>query len=312
MRIEYTSMLDWEPMQVRFLHGNGPEVKDYSSLLDQLIRQWYASTGRENLCDCFLTSLDVFQADDGDGTVTAWIEWCCKHCLPCLLGLIESQFPEFSACIVGYSGSANTQDETHNMNKYIDHVIREIVLENGKVVSVPPFEIARLPVTNKEFATFARETSYQTSAERLGSNEVYYKNDMILGFDQATVDKISVTCVSYKDAINYCKWANVRLPSEAEWLAASILVDELYDDESFQKLFGRDHRFSLLDRPTALQNLSQEITATLSDDGSVVVRTGPRYVRMVDWEKQLSRHRWLVDQDFFDVAISFRTVRKSL
>lgn len=312
MKIEYANIMDWEPIQVRFLHGNGPDVKDYTTLLERLIREWSELNGRENLCDCFLSSLDVFQADDGNGTVTVWIEWCGKHCLARLLGLIESEFPEFSTCIVGYSRSEDTQDEAYKKNKYINHGRREIVFENGNVVSVPPFEVSRFPVTNGEFARFAQETSYQTSAKRLGSSEVYYNNDTIRGFDQATVDNVPVSCVSYKDADSYCMWANLRLPSETEWLAASILVDELYDDESFKKLFGRDNRFSLLDHPNALQSLSQEFTSTLSDDGRVVVRTGPRYVRSIDWEKQLSRRRSLVDQDFFDVAISFRTARSSV
>ena len=57
--------------------------------------------GRKNLCDCFLSSLDVFEAYDANGTVTVWIEWCCKHCLPRLLGLIESEFPEFSHALWG-------------------------------------------------------------------------------------------------------------------------------------------------------------------------------------------------------------------
>ena len=121
-------------------------------------------------------------------------------------------------------------------------------------VSLDSFWISETPVTNKEFRVFVKETSYVTTAEkkldprdfpgvpveklRAGST-VFRKPDIFKGLHNplswwefryganwkkpagskggAAKDEYPVVHVSYLDAVQYCKWAGGRLPTEAEF-----------------------------------------------------------------------------------------------
>jgi len=84
------------------------------------------------------------------------------------------------------------------------------------------------PVTYGQFEAFINDTGYITDAERYGWSIVQSNV-----FDFTTVEgaiwrrpdgehpvessSLPVTQVSYNDAIAYCKWANTRLPTYAEY-----------------------------------------------------------------------------------------------
>jgi hypothetical protein len=87
-------------------------------------------------------------------------------------------------------------------------------------------------VSVKEFRDFIYGTGYTTSAEEYGWSfvqENVYDYKVVNGANwmkpdgiNVSIDSLPVTQVSYKDAIEYCKWADVRLPTYEEyWMLVS-------------------------------------------------------------------------------------------
>lgn len=110
-------------------------------------------------------------------------------------------------------------------------------------VDVAPFALADTPVTNAEFQRFVAETHYVTEAEKFGWSFVFhllldpsqrYQNGKAIswwvpvegacwhrpeGMGSHIEDRMDhpVVHVSRNDAVQYCLWADLRLPTEAEW-----------------------------------------------------------------------------------------------
>jgi len=105
-------------------------------------------------------------------------------------------------------------------------------------VEVRPFQISRYEISNEQFKLFVKNTGYITLAEknknafvfRLGLDEFEWIQDSTAnwrfpnGISNGGIDEKMnhpVTCISYVDALAYCEWANVRLPTIEEWEVAS-------------------------------------------------------------------------------------------
>ena len=126
-------------------------------------------------------------------------------------------------------------------------------------MQVAAFSVATTPVTNQEFAEFVAATGYETIASRTGGSLVFealLSEDLgaraprvpgtpwwrvVAGADwlhpfgpegplatEALADH-PVVHVSLADALSYCQWAGVSLPTEAQWAGVTLPTEAQWE-----------------------------------------------------------------------------------
>jgi len=78
---------------------------------------------------------------------------------------------------------------------------------------LPEYRIARVPVTNVQYMAFVKATDHKAPS--------HWENGRI----PADKEDHPVVNVTWHDALAFCQWAGVRLPSEAEWEKAARGTD---------------------------------------------------------------------------------------
>lgn len=87
---------------------------------------------------------------------------------------------------------------------------------------LPGFALGRYPVTNEQFFRFVGETDYlKMRGERRGHFLQHWVGD------KPNVEEVNhpVTNVTFRDALEYCRWAGLTLPTEWMWEKAARGTD---------------------------------------------------------------------------------------
>tara|TARA_B100000900_G_C20547266_1_gene703110 strand:- start:99 stop:674 length:576 start_codon:yes stop_codon:yes gene_type:complete len=105
--------------------------------------------------------------------------------------------------------------------------IKYLFLSSWIMISCENQRILIIPVSVSQFKDFIEATDYKTDAEKFGWSIVQTNVFDFVVVDGATWFKpdgknsaksnYPVTQVSYNDAIEYCKWANLSLPSYEQY-----------------------------------------------------------------------------------------------
>lgn len=294
IKIIQNPIFSWEPAVITIFTDGTVDEKDVSRVR-KVVQN--ALNRRDDLkqCECFQNYLDVSR--HGPKGIRVLCEWLCRICLPKILEQLEQNVPRLQQIELGLA-----QEIDPFKSRFLLVPARKVTFGNEEEVLVPAFSISLRDITVGEFSAFCNDTQYKTVAEEQRPDSNYRSNSGLWDFSAEARLNTTATHLSFIDAQAYCKRSGRRLPTEAEFLAASLLDDEIranHDSATEQKVR------TLLAEGKLPTFAGTTITSTFVDNERVVMRSGPKYTREVGWQSDEKYQRHLRSKDYFDATTSF-------
>ena len=166
---------------------------------------------------------------------------------------------------------------------------------------VDGFEIDRHEVTIGQFRRFAEATGLATAAEKAGGGFQFRAGwERMAGwtwrapFGQPGADDEPAVHVTWHEAAAYCRWAGLRLPSDAEWARAAFVETRADPPAPFRR--GETYPYPSGASPDAANHLDAPkgaLAASLSRGaGHVRVRTTAPGVNGL-WDMGANAWEWV-------------------
>jgi hypothetical protein len=201
-------------------------------------------------------------------------DWFPKEWFEPLAADLARQFPSFDRLEIG----CDFEPPPHDDQAFIEVSGKTVLFEDGTRATVAPFAISKYPISIAQFAFFSEQTGYRSLAEQRGDEFTFRQGPSHGMIPPPKRGPLPAQFLCYHDALAYCTWAGRRLPTEAEWLAASLLAEAVIDSFKEQERY-RERFVALAALPAALAVPGTELTATLVNNSLVVIRGGPYLIR---------------------------------
>jgi len=303
MQIVLRKLVDYESVFIRFVPENKQGRIEKQAI--SWIREWEIE--RTKLTDTFQSSRLPLEygivSTEPDGSVILMVGWLNEGEIQVLEKFLSKHAKNVKLIEIGWIPMAKAEDTILEEIELVRVPDKTVTLEDGQSQRVKSFSISKRPVSFRGYSIFVNTTNYITTSERRGFNQTFRKNDFLPSQGKLGLESAPVTCVSYYDAIAYCEWANMRLPSEAEWLSAYVINWTEYNEDIPDEIWNRE-----LSRSDALADPIPEWTGEYNPKNrEALVRYGPQYFLEPGWRK--IQNRKICPAEYTELCLGFRVCR---
>jgi hypothetical protein len=209
MKIIAEALVDWQPLQIRFFPRSKFEAP---GTLVRCLESWFQTNASRPRSDCDIRYWNVTREDP------ALVEAVCEHltnkALKRLAQHLAKRCPELDRIVIGETTAGAPVVAAGGGLSFDWAPLPAATVDlNGARHIVEAVAISFTPVTLGQFTQFLDATGYTPVPDKLE-----YADYLISHFqlNHGKSPKLPLFGVTHDDAVAFCEWAGLRLPSEPE------------------------------------------------------------------------------------------------